>query len=262
MKSSFITTNILFSSFNYDVFDGTGPSGFNLDLTKVNSYETKYFWNGCGRLEFYINGYLGHYIDNFNLSTIFTRTMSLPLSYKIFNSAITTSSNFKVFSSSIHTDSIVNNGLTFSTFLLNKNITTTEVPLLSIRASSLFNTITNRKICLPKELFISNLSNRIMYKLIYNPTLIGASFISVDSDSSIEYDTSSTSYLGGSLIFFGASENTNGSILIDIGNFFDLYERAIRLNGFATSSSVLSVVAANTVAGNARVRSTLTWTEV
>lgn len=261
MKATVID-EILFSAFNYDVFDGTGPSGFTLDLTKVNSYEIKYFWNGCGILEFYVNGYLGHTIENFNLSEIYTRTISLPLSYKIFNTSITTSSYFKVFSSSVHTDSIVNNGLTFSAFLQNKNITTTEVPILSIRAASLFSSLTNRIISLPKNLFITTETNRIIYKLVYNPTLTGASFISVNSDSSVEYDISSTSYSGGSVIFFGSLANTTDSILIDISNFFDIYERAVRLDGFATSSSVLSVVAANTVAGNARVRSTLTWTEV
>ena len=76
------------SSWNMDRCDGTGPSGFNLDLTKMQMLYMDYSWYGAGAIRFGFKNQRGeiiyaHRIPNANLRTeAYMRSGNLPSRYE------------------------------------------------------------------------------------------------------------------------------------------------------------------------------------
>lgn len=84
------------SSWNVDKFDGTGPSGITLDLTKTQIFFINLEWLGVGIVKcgFVLNGtfYTAHQFNNANVqSVVYMQTAILPLRYEIFTTGATSS---------------------------------------------------------------------------------------------------------------------------------------------------------------------------
>lgn len=79
------------SQFNIDKIDGTGPSGFTVDLSKMHMLGIQYTWYGAGFIDFMIRGGEGnwiyvHRIKNNNVNNeAHMRTGNLPVRYGIDN---------------------------------------------------------------------------------------------------------------------------------------------------------------------------------
>jgi hypothetical protein len=84
-------TRILQNEFNIDRIDGTGPSGFTVDLSRMHMVGIQYTWYGAGFIDFMIRGSDGnwvyvHRIKNNNVNTeAHMRTGNLPVRYGIDN---------------------------------------------------------------------------------------------------------------------------------------------------------------------------------
>lgn len=89
--SKIIDLKIPQSEFNYDKIDGTGPSGFNINVTKMQMYAMQYSWYGAGFIDFMIRGPLGEFITvhrftNNNVNTeAYLRSGNLPTRYEVSN---------------------------------------------------------------------------------------------------------------------------------------------------------------------------------
>ena len=76
------------SSWNIDKCDGTGPSGYNLDLTKMQMFYIDYSWYGAGFIRWGFRGPTGdviycHKVINNNLNTeAYMRSGNLPARYE------------------------------------------------------------------------------------------------------------------------------------------------------------------------------------
>lgn len=84
------------ASWNVDPFNGTGPSGITLDLTKTQILFINLEWLGVGivKLGFVIAGtfYTAHEFYNSNVGTVvYMQTAILPLRYEIFTTGATSS---------------------------------------------------------------------------------------------------------------------------------------------------------------------------
>jgi len=84
------------SNWNVDKFDGTGPSGVTLDLTKTQIFFINLEWLGVGIVKcgFVVNGafYTAHQFNNANVQTVvYMQTAILPLRYEIFTTGATSS---------------------------------------------------------------------------------------------------------------------------------------------------------------------------
>jgi hypothetical protein len=83
--------------FNLDKIDGTGPSGFNVDLNKMQMVGMQYTWYGAGFVDFMIRGLDGnwtyvHRIKNNNVNDeAYMRSGNLPVRYSIENDTPVTS---------------------------------------------------------------------------------------------------------------------------------------------------------------------------
>jgi hypothetical protein len=76
---------------NLDRGDGTGPSGYNIDPTKMQMIGMQYTWYAAGFIEFMLRGSDGkfiflHRIRNSNVNTeAYMRTANLPVRYEVIN---------------------------------------------------------------------------------------------------------------------------------------------------------------------------------
>lgn len=83
--------------FNLDKIDGTGPSGFNVDLNKMQMVGMQYTWYGAGFVDFMIRGLDGnwtyvHRLKNNNVNDeAYMRSGNLPVRYSIENDTPVTS---------------------------------------------------------------------------------------------------------------------------------------------------------------------------
>ena len=84
-------TRIPQSQFNIDKLDGTGPSGYNINLSKMQMMGLQYTWYGAGFIDFMARGADGnwvyaHRLKNNNVNTeAHMRTGNLPVRYSVDN---------------------------------------------------------------------------------------------------------------------------------------------------------------------------------
>lgn len=77
--------------FNLDKLDGTGPSGYNLDISKMQMIGMQWSWYGAGFIDFMLRGSDGNYvfchrIRNSNVNTeAYMRTGNMPVRYEVAN---------------------------------------------------------------------------------------------------------------------------------------------------------------------------------
>jgi len=87
--SELIETRTAQSSWNLDRMDGTGPSGYNLDLSKIQMFYIDYSWYGAGAARFGFKDqhgqviYCHRYIHNNQLTEAFLRSGNLPARYEV-----------------------------------------------------------------------------------------------------------------------------------------------------------------------------------
>jgi hypothetical protein len=79
------------TEWNLDRADGTGPSGYSIDVTKMQMIGIQYTWYAAGFVEFMLRGADGrfiflHRIRNSNVNTeAYMRTANLPVRYEVIN---------------------------------------------------------------------------------------------------------------------------------------------------------------------------------
>lgn len=79
------------SQFNKDTLDGNGPSGFNIDLNKMQMMGIQYTWYGAGFVDFMLRGpdgnfVIAHRIKNNNVNDeAYMRSGNLPARYSVSN---------------------------------------------------------------------------------------------------------------------------------------------------------------------------------
>ena len=262
------TTTVNQADWNGDVFDGTGASGRNLDITKANILWMDFEWLGVGdvRTGFYVDGkpVIAHTFHNDNINTTtYMTTACLPIRYELENlTGQTGSSQLKQICSSVISDGgyqgrsqkqFVSVGTKTSDAVTIGNGTLT--PVLSIRLNS------NRldAIVLPTQLdILVTTADNIRWQLLLNATgLTGASW-TTHSNGTIDYDTSTTAYTGGQIIQQGlAYQKVESTALGTIDDFN--FQLGRSQSGV---SDIITLVAAGAAASTAKILASLAWEEL
>jgi hypothetical protein len=79
------------SEFNLDRLDGTGPSGYDIDIAKMQMIGIQFSWYGAGFIDFMLRGSDGNFVfahrmRNSNVNTeAFMRSGNLPVRYEVTN---------------------------------------------------------------------------------------------------------------------------------------------------------------------------------
>jgi hypothetical protein len=88
IASKTVDTIIPQSQFNLDTIDGTGPSGYNIDLSKMQMFYIDYSWYGAGFVRWGLRGIQGdvfyvHKMENNNINQeAYMRSGNLPARYE------------------------------------------------------------------------------------------------------------------------------------------------------------------------------------
>jgi len=86
-----IDTKVAQQDWNIDKADGTGPSGFNLDINKIQMAYIDYSWYGAGKIRFGFKDANGHvkymhsFLHNNRLEEAYMRSGNIPARYEIEN---------------------------------------------------------------------------------------------------------------------------------------------------------------------------------
>ena len=194
------------ADWNGDKLDGTGASGYTLDTSKAQILWMDFEWLGVGsvRCGFIIDGQyiVCHTFTNANnIQNVYMTTATLPVRYEITNTAATaSSSSLKQICSSVVSEGgyeqySVGHIARRTTALA--TINTTFKPLVSIRLSS----STPGAVIVPGRIqVLPTTSQNYEVALVKNPTLTGASWVSVPTDSNVQYDVTATAITGGDII--------------------------------------------------------------
>lgn len=207
------------ADWNGDKLNGTGDSGYTLDLTKAQILWMDFEWLGVGsvRCGFIIDGeyIVCHTFENANeVTSVYMTTAILPVRYEITNTAATASaSSMKQICSSVVSEggyeqtSIEHVARRTTTLTA---ISTTFVPLVSIRlASTALNAVV-----LPAKFNVMPTSTGDDFEVVLAKNCTGltsASWAAVASDANVEMDTSATAMTLGTIVDIQYVKSTNQS---------------------------------------------------
>lgn len=258
-----VDTRVAQTDWNGDKLNGTGDSGFTLDLTKAQIFWADFEWLGVGsvRVGFVINGQviICHTFQNANnLTAVYMTTAILPLRYEITNTGATAASaTLKQICSSVISEGGYEKKVALNVARMttaNASIGTSFVPLVSLRLAS---GRTGAVVIPDGYSVLPTAASAVTFEvvLVKNPTLTGASWAATTS-TNVEADLSATSYTGGTIVqqqFVLASTQSSGitsgggdynwdlQIGADLAGTSDIYTVAVRaLSGTHTAIGALS----------------------
>lgn len=239
------------SSWNGDKLDGTGASGLTLDLTKAQILWMDFEWLGVGsvRCGFIIDGQyiVCHTFNNANdLNKVYMTTAILPIRYEIENTAGTASSStLKQICSTVIAEGGYQqkSALTWGRMTAATAVSTSFEPLVSIQLKS----TRLGAVVLPSIYHALPIGSVLDYEiaLIKNPTLTGASFVSLSTN--VEYDITASAMTGGTIVntsFVSGSNQGSGVVTEGADYNFDL-----QLGVSLSDVSDIYTLAARTISG-------------
>jgi len=224
VTGSLVNTPVLQADWNGDKLDGTGASGYTLDLTKAQIYWMDLEWLGVGsvRMGFVINGQfiICHTFNHANLITsTYITSASLPLRYEIFNTAGTSgASTLKQICSSVISEGgyelrgaqqAVGTPITTAKTLKTAG---TYYPIVSIRLKS---TRLDGIAVATALSAIGNTAANYNWQVVSGGTTTAGTWVSAGANSSVEYNITGTSFAGGRIIasgYFTATASTSVSV--------------------------------------------------
>lgn len=271
VTGSVVDTAVNQADWNMDKLDGTGPSKITLDLSKTQIFFMDIEWLGVGsvRCGFVIDGKPIHchsfHHANGTLTTPYMTTAILPGRVEITNTGTTASASTQ--------RQICFSVISEGGYELRGRPKTTEIPITTPRdlatAGTYYPILSIRlkstrlnSIVIPKNFHLLGIGNntRMSYKLINNPTLTGANWVSAGDDSYVEYDISATALSGGTPLASGYTSITNQAsspVALDSGTFKYQLER----NPFTSNAYAFTIAVATATNGD-DVLASMDWEEI
>lgn len=192
------------ANWNVDKCDGTGPSGFDLDITKTQILFIEFQWLGVGRVRM---GFVhsGNYVvaheflhDNI-LSAVYMSNPNLPVRCEIVSSGSNPAAYFDQICSTVLSEGgYVESGQDWSA--LNTTLRSlapgVSIPIFAIRLKNTFNTYANRMIVRLDNYNIFSTKEPLVYQVIKLPNAAAfstsTSWVDADTDSGVEYNVGGT----------------------------------------------------------------------
>ncbi len=245
------------SSWNGDKLDGTGASGYTLDLTHPQILWMDFEWLGVGsvRCGFIIDGQyiVCHTFDTANTygTTVYMTTAILPVRYEIVSSSAVAAALTQICSSVISEggyeamsiDHVARRTTIFNTI----DTAATFYPIVSIRLAS----GRTGAVVLPNRLqFLPTTSQNYEVALLKNPTLTGATWAAtVPSDSNVEYDVAATAISSVGTIVQTDYVTATGSGGVGLTSAATGYNWDLQLGASIAGVSDIYTLAVRTVSG-------------
>jgi hypothetical protein len=214
------------ANWNGDKLDGTGTSGFTLDLTKTNIFFTDIEWLGVGsvRVGFVINGQfiVAHTFHNANSQTsVYMKTPNLPIRYEIENTGTTASSSVlqqicsTVMSEGGYEPIGIENLAKTADMGTGQSVGTSYVNLVTIRMKS----GRTNAVIVPSGLDILNISNvDFEWSLLLNGTP-NTAFAWTSYSDNVEYSLEAKTMTSGTTIASGYVGGKTAAVQLGDGTF-------------------------------------------
>ena len=230
-----VDTKTAQQDWNIDSMDGTGPSGIDLDPTKVQLFMIDFQWLGVGQVRFgFVHEGQIHFVHkaNFtnNADTVYMGTPDLPVRYEVENTetVATVTDDFKQICSAVISEGgVQDTRVTFYTATTEERDVVVSIqpgeerPILSIRPKEIFNEKVNRTLIMPKTVQIITGDGSLFWSIQLNSTLIPRTNIELEWDevdeasatevnvNAIDYETGfpiSAGFISGSRLEAGVWE--------------------------------------------------------
>ena len=265
-------TTVPLSAWNHDRLDGTGPSGFTLDVTKAQIQWMDIEWLGLGtvRTGFVIDGkfVLCHSFHHANkIASTYITTASLPLRYEITNTGATgVSRTMKHICSTV-----ISEGGYELRGLQQAIGTPVAAPKALTLASTFYPVATIRlkatrldAIVILTAISLLPVTNGAFYEwrvIASGTTSGGAGWVDAGADSAVEYKLDATSVSGGRILASGFMQGSNqGSPSVDILKEA-LFKFQLERDGLAATPYELTLAIATNNAGSPAYGS-MDWEEI
>lgn len=264
------------SEWELDRLDGTGPSEITLNPENDNVFVIDTLWLGAGMVRWGMKfggrvTYVHEMIFGGTQPVPFMRTANLPVRAEIRNTGVAgavasldfmclvvnseagTEPEFTVWSTS--------NAHATDWAIPMRQVSSSLLPLLSIRPRTTFHGLTNRGQVQPTSFEIVSQNFQVAYVVIENGTLTGSAFADVNtSDSIAEVDVAATGISGGRVV---ASGYLGGVVGVQgLGLAEKILDKIILSNNIVGDVTDMITIAARTVSGgDSGCAAGLTWQE-
>lgn len=252
------------ANWNVDKFDGTGPSGVTLDVSKANLLWIDVEWLGVGdvRCGFVVDGkfHLAHQFHNTNRNTgVYMTTATLPLRYEIETVATGGVHQMKQICSTVMSEGGYERRATRRVVIRSADIaasTTAYTPIIAYRLNG------NQDAVIVPDSFqvYTGGSSNFEIVMLKNPTtLTNGSTLTWTTQNNIEYCINATELTGGTIWehqYLSATNQAGGAFIQDQDYNWDLQ---LGRNSF-TSTSDVYVLAAKSLDNNTQnIRGSITY---
>ncbi len=267
-----VDTAVSQENWNNDRLDGTGISNFNIDITKVNIYWLDFQWLGAGRVRFGVVDEEGkrltcHEFRNANQNNdMYMGNPTLPYRVEQFNKTdVVSVSQLSFYNMGVITDGNIEipfiqiAGALDSLIQIQPGIVT---PIWSIKLKDTFEGRPNFNVILPSSLDIFTESCPVLFTIVKNATLTGATWsYDLGSNSAAVGDITTSEVSGGTIVFAtivapGQAKN------IDLSNMFkfNMSTEYIKINANGLSDTY-TLVAKSLGVSACNIYPLMTWKE-
>lgn len=141
----------------------------------------------------------------------------------------------------------------------NTSVSSTLIPILSIRLKSTFQTYDNLTIAMPRGISIKT-SQDIKIAVIHSGSLTGASWSDADSTySAVEYDTSATAITGGHTLYSKYISSSGNNKLDDSKS---LLGKTVLWNRQSSETGIITIAGIKTGSQDSDVLAAINWEEI
>jgi len=253
-------------SWNVDKLDGTGISGENIDVTKVQLYFIDFAWIGIGyiRVGIIVDGKYcccHKFVYKNILTQPFMTSPNHPIRYEISSTGGATGSLKKISSMAIGNELTISNNYSINMGVTYKTIATTRRSIIAVRilASSPKSVIKINNVFVvtagtTKRDTIASID--IIKDTNATAVIPGAAWVAASGN--VEYDITSTTYTPNSAVLY---TNTNSTAISSLMSFAEMKSNDILTTNLAGLSD-LFIVSGTTATGNGTVNVIINYTQI
>lgn len=264
------------ANWNVDKCDGSGPSGFNFDVTKTQILFIEFQWLGVGRVRvgFVHAGtfIVAHefYHDNV-IPTVYMSTPNLPVRCEIVSSGSNPATYFDQICSTVLSEGgYAESGQDWAALntALRAVASGATTPILAIRLKTTFKTYDNRMIIRLTKYSVLSTTQTLSVRIVKLPNIAslttGTAWVSVDANSGVEYNIGATAVIAPFDVIDASycPASTSSKEALTASTATTAKKNYIVQNYASTDSEIYAILVTNLGANSTDVGVAMQWREI